>query len=137
MEIQPVKTHAPLASAPPAPGVAVSRQLGAPKPDPAAAAPDMTSAPAAARDVAPSDPNAPSPSTNVKELQEAIDKIEKVVQPVAQDLKFSIDEDTGKTVIKVIDTGTKEVIRQIPSEELIAIARALDKLQGLLVKQKV
>lgn len=133
MEIQPVTPPVQLASAQPSAGVAVGRQLNASKPD-AAATPDTASA--AALDVGRTDPPPPSPSSNVKELQDAIEKIEKVVQPVAQDLKFSIDEDTGKTVIKVIDTGTKEVIRQIPSEELIAIARALDKLQGLLVKQK-
>ena len=38
--------------------------------------------------------------------------------------------------MKVVDASTDEVIRQIPSEEIISIAKALDKLQGLLVEQK-
>ena len=47
-----------------------------------------------------------------------------------------MDDSTGKTVIKVVDSSTHELIRQIPSEEMLEIARALDRLQGLLVHQK-
>lgn len=36
----------------------------------------------------------------------------------------------------MIDRQTKEVLRQMPSEEALAIAHALDKLQGLMIKQK-
>lgn len=51
-------------------------------------------------------------------------------------LEFSMDDQTGKTIIKVVDTATNELIRQIPSEEMLEIARALDRLQGILVRQK-
>lgn len=74
----------------------------------------------------------PSPSA----LQQALDEVQSVIRPVAQDLQFSVEKDTGKTVVKIVDSATDEVIRQIPSEELIAISKALDKLQGLLVKQQ-
>ncbi len=47
-----------------------------------------------------------------------------------------MDDSTGKTVIKVVDSSTNELIRQIPSEEMLEIARALDRLQGLLIRQK-
>jgi flagellar protein FlaG len=59
-----------------------------------------------------------------------------VIKQTANSLQFSIDEDIGVTVVKVIDTESKKVIRQIPSEEVMDIAKALDKLQGLLVKQQ-
>ena len=49
-------------------------------------------------------------------------------------VQFSIDGD--KTIVKVIDTETNKVIRQIPSEEAIAIAKSLDKLQGMLINSK-
>lgn len=65
-----------------------------------------------------------------------MEDVRNAIAPVAQDLLFSIDEDTGKTIVKVVDASTDEVIRQIPSEEIISIAKALDKLQGLLVEQK-
>jgi flagellar protein FlaG len=69
-------------------------------------------------------------------LNEAIKSINEFVSPVASNsIQFSIDDDTGRTIVKVIDKETDEVIRQIPNEEVIAISKALDKLQGLLVKQ--
>lgn len=46
-----------------------------------------------------------------------------------------VDRDTGIQVIKVVDTKTDEVIRQIPSEEIIELAKTLDKLHGLLIHQ--
>jgi len=38
-------------------------------------------------------------------------------------------------VVKVVDKETKEVIRQMPSKEVVELAKALDKLQGLMIKQ--
>jgi flagellar protein FlaG len=55
---------------------------------------------------------------------------------MAQDLRFTIDKETGKTVVRIIDSTTDEVIRQIPSEEVLAISKAIDRMQGLLLKQK-
>jgi len=52
-------------------------------------------------------------------------------------LQFSIDKDIGKTIIKVVDSTTNEVIRQIPSEELVTLAKNMDKLEGMLFNQKV
>lgn len=80
---------------------------------------------------------AQSQPPSAAELSRALAEVQAVVKPVARDLLFSIDKDSGKTIVKIVDTSTDEVIRQIPSEELIAIAKALDKLQGLLVKQEV
>ena len=70
------------------------------------------------------------------ELQKALEEVEKAVAPMAQSLQFSLDKDSGKTVVKVMDTDTNEVIRQIPSEEVLAISKAVDKLKGLLLKQQ-
>ncbi|HNP26093.1 MAG TPA: flagellar protein FlaG [Nitrosomonas sp.] len=66
-------------------------------------------------------------------IEQAVEKIQETVNNIAQNLRFSIDEDTGKTVVKVMDAQTQEVIRQFPSEEAISIARTLDKIQGLLL----
>lgn len=74
---------------------------------------------------------------DAKQVQDAAGKVNDFVSKVASELKFSVDDDTGTTVVRIIDTSTQEVIRQIPSQELLEIAKSLDKLQGLLVKQKV
>lgn len=67
-----------------------------------------------------------------EQVEEAVQQIEQFTQTLSRNLKFSIDEETGKTVIKVVDTQTGEMIRQIPSEVAIKIASALGKIQGLL-----
>jgi flagellar protein FlaG len=56
---------------------------------------------------------------------------------MAQSLQFSLDKDSGKTVVKVMDTETNEVIRQIPTEEVLALSQAVDKFKGLLLRQEV
>ncbi len=62
-----------------------------------------------------------------EQIEETVAEIRRQVEPVDQNLLFTIDKDTGKTIVRLIDSTTKEILRQIPSEELIAIARALGK----------
>lgn len=71
------------------------------------------------------------------ELQSAVDKVQEFVSPKARGIEFSIDKESGTTVVKVVDRETDEIIRQIPSEEMLELAKALDQLQGILLKQKV
>ena len=70
-------------------------------------------------------------------LQSALSDVQSALSVVTNDLRFTIDDDTGRTVVKIVDKETDEVIKQIPSEEMLRIAKALDKLQGLLIKQEV
>lgn len=69
-------------------------------------------------------------------LTKAVDSINRFINPVASSIQFSIDETSGRTLVKVIDTDTNTVLRQFPSKEALAISQELDKLQGLLVKEK-
>lgn len=71
-----------------------------------------------------------------QELQKAVDSMNDFVRSLRNTLNFSIDKDTGRTIVKVIDQATDEVIKQIPSEEMLAISKAIDKLKGLLIEQK-
>jgi uncharacterized FlaG/YvyC family protein len=69
------------------------------------------------------------------ELNKAVSDINKSLQDRGQDLRFSIDSDSKRVVVKIIDQNTSQVLRQIPSEEALEISKSLDKLQGLLIKQ--
>jgi flagellar protein FlaG len=69
------------------------------------------------------------------QLDQAVSTINKTMQATSQNLEFSVDNDTRDVVVKVIDQQTKQVLRQIPSEEAIEISKSIDKLQGLLIKQ--
>ncbi|TSA49142.1 MAG: hypothetical protein D4R48_03980 [Nitrosomonadales bacterium] len=100
---------------------------------PTAKAPSSTSV----TNTSESNSGAPAQPASAAQVKGAVDKINRVVQTMAADLKFSVDEGTGIHVVQVIDQSSKEVIRQIPSEEVIHIANGLDQLQGLLIKHKV
>jgi flagellar protein FlaG len=73
---------------------------------------------------------------SMDELKDAIGKLNESMQAQSQSLEFSIDEDSKRTVVKVVDLATKEVVRQIPTEEALQIAKSLDKFTGLLIRQQ-
>ncbi len=70
-----------------------------------------------------------------QEVEAAAKSVREFVQPINSNLEFSVNDDTGQLVVKIIDRATKEVIRQMPSEEMLAIAKTLDSIKGLFVKQ--
>jgi flagellar protein FlaG len=71
------------------------------------------------------------------QLQTAVDIINKAIQQSNKNLQFTIDTDTKKSVVKLVDTETGDVIRQFPTEETIAISKAIERIQqGLLLRQK-
>ena len=70
-----------------------------------------------------------------EELDNALVSINKTLQERAPGLEFSVDDESKRAIVKVVDMETKEVIRQMPSREAIEIAKALDKLQSLMARQ--
>lgn len=51
-------------------------------------------------------------------------------------LKFSSDEETGKAVVALVDPVSGEVLRQMPSEEALEVAKAIGRFQGMLIDTK-
>ena len=77
----------------------------------------------------------PSPADMTAQVTQAIKSINKAMEANAQGLVFSIDE-SDHSIVKVVDQETGDVIRQLPSKEALEISQALEKAQGLLIKQK-
>lgn len=73
---------------------------------------------------------------SAEQLKNAVEQTNDFIKPFNGSLHFQIDKDTDTTVVKVLDVDTKEVIKQIPSEDMLNLAKALDQLKGLLVKQQ-
>ena len=71
-----------------------------------------------------------------KEVEDAVAKLNNSVQQRVQSLVFAIDDDSHRTIVKVIDLRTQEVLRQIPTREALEIAKAIDAFRGLLVDQE-
>ena len=91
-------------------------------------------APAAATDAGTSQD---STSEQSEKLKTAVQDIEKFVQSVKRNLEFSIDEESGKVIVKVIASDTGEVVRQLPSAEALKIADNLQNAHSLLFDAKV
>lgn len=67
-------------------------------------------------------------------LESVVSDLKALSQRAQPNLDFSIDEETGTFVVKVIDKDSGEVIRQLPTEEVLRIAEQLDEMRGLLFK---
>jgi flagellar protein FlaG len=73
----------------------------------------------------------------VAELENAVRDMNSAMHANQSNLAFSVDQDTQQTVVSVTDSQTGEVIKQFPSKEAIAIAKAIGNIQqGLLLKQR-
>lgn len=69
-------------------------------------------------------------------LQQLADKLTQAVGMSGQQVQFSVDDATGKTVLRVTDAESGAVLRQIPGDEALSMARILDRMQGVLIRQK-
>jgi flagellar protein FlaG len=62
--------------------------------------------------------------------------LQEFVSSMGRNLNFSIDETTGYNVVRVVNPDTGELIRQLPSEELLKISRDFQRLNNVLVSQR-
>jgi len=68
-----------------------------------------------------------------EQVQEAVSRINEYVQKSERTLDFQLDEDSGKTIIRVYDTNSAELIRQIPSELALELAQKLNDEEPTLL----
>ncbi len=79
-----------------------------------------------------------SAQLSVQEVQEVVQKANAALKVGNQsNLKFMLDNDSGKSIIQIIDQETQEILKQIPSVEMLKIAKAIEKMQGVLMSRKV
>ncbi|MDH5601804.1 MAG: flagellar protein FlaG [Gammaproteobacteria bacterium] len=75
-------------------------------------------------------------------LEKVVSQLNAYIQNTQRDVDFSVDDATGRVVVRVIDSESEEVIRQIPSEEMLAISRHLvesletEQPKGFLIELK-
>jgi flagellar protein FlaG len=69
-------------------------------------------------------------------VAKAAAQLQEFVNSMGRNLNFSIDETTGYNVVKVVNPDTGELIRQLPSEELLKISRDFQRLNNVLVSQR-
>ncbi|MBW8190814.1 flagellar protein FlaG [Neiella marina] len=67
------------------------------------------------------------------QLEIVVQQLQEFVQTLNRDIAFSVDKESGIDVIKVTNQETGELVRQIPSEEVLLLAARLSEATGLLV----
>ena len=77
-----------------------------------------------------------SAAADRKAIEDTVAKIREYIGPANSSLKIEIDPDTDGVVVKVLDDQSGELIRQIPSQEMIEIAKRLDAMQGIFVTKR-
>jgi len=77
------------------------------------------------------------PHQERKELEQAIQRLNEQIQRTSYNLTFSVDDASNHVVVKVMSADNGEVIRQIPNETVLRIAKNLEEIKGLLQDQKI
>jgi len=75
----------------------------------------------------------PSP----EEVEGLVEEVDSFLESLSIKLSFEMSEDTEEPVVKVVDSETGDVIRQIPPEVLMKLREKMQELQGILFDQKV
>lgn len=70
-----------------------------------------------------------------KNLQEAVSRLNDQMKSKGRDLNFSMDERINRTVITVKNMQTGEVVRQIPTEQVVQMAHSIEDMKGLLFNE--
>lgn len=76
------------------------------------------------------------PPAQTAQVKQEIEKEKEATLFAGASLEFSVDTDTNRIAVKVVDNETRELVRQIPMEEMLALAKAMNQLQGLLLRTK-
>ena len=94
---------------------------------------EASAAPAPAKAVAPGIAAAAAEPARA-EVEQAVERANRQIASLAPSLEFEIDPDTSAVVIRLVDRNDQSVLRQVPSPEMLAIARALERMQAMLVR---
>jgi len=72
-----------------------------------------------------------------EQLEKVAQELQEFVGELNRGLEFSVDKDSGRDVIKVIDKSSGDLVKQFPSEEVLTLVAKLSEMTGGLVDAKV
>ncbi|QKE63056.1 flagellar protein FlaG [Aquipseudomonas campi] len=73
-------------------------------------------------------------SISREQVETAVSTIQEFVQSARRNINFSLEDGSGRVVVKVTDATSGDIIRQIPSEEALQLAESLEEVRSLLFK---
>ena len=71
------------------------------------------------------------------DIKEAVAKLEKMVTQFNRRFEISVNEQINRIVVKVIDTDTDKVIKEIPPEEIQHLLAQIDEMMGLFINERI
>jgi flagellar protein FlaG len=78
----------------------------------------------------------PAPTPTREQVEQATARVKELLRGTTSRLEIEIDPDLHKVVIKILNGESGEIIRQIPSQELLDLAKHLEEPKGLLVRER-
>ena len=69
-----------------------------------------------------------------QQLEDTLASLQDATQALQRDLSFSLDDSSGQVIVKVTDSASGKIVRQMPTEEALRMLESLDELRGLLFK---
>lgn len=82
-------------------------------------------------------PAATAPAPTRQQVEQAVQQIQSYLSDTQRQLQFQVDSASGRTIVRVVNSETNELIRQIPSEEMLTLARAIQTSGGSVISQLV
>lgn len=80
-------------------------------------------------------PDTSKAEASPERVQEAISRIQSYLSASRRELQISVDEGSGRTVVRVVNPETQEVVRQIPTEEILKLAASLSASGGGILSE--
>ncbi|MBI3806641.1 MAG: flagellar protein FlaG [Nitrospirae bacterium] len=78
----------------------------------------------------------PAPTPTKEQVEQAADRVKDLLRGTTSRLEIEIDPDLHKVVVKILNGESGEIIRQIPAQELLDLAKNLEEPKGLLVRER-
>ncbi|MET3105560.1 flagellar protein FlaG [Oxalobacteraceae bacterium GrIS 2.11] len=78
-----------------------------------------------------------SQQPSLEQIKQAVKDINQSFSASGQGVQFTIDQESSRVIVNVVDQKTQEVIRQIPSKELLQLSHMLDQKLGKLIHHQV
>ncbi len=82
-------------------------------------------------------PEKATPAPTPQQIAQAVQQIQSYLNDSQRQLQFQVDADSGRTIVRVVNPETQEVIRQIPGEEMLKLARAIGANGGRIISDLV
>ena len=72
-----------------------------------------------------------------EDVKESVQDINDIVEKVKEDLAFKIHDKTERLMVQVVNRSTREVIKELPPEEMLDLSARIHEMVGLLIDEKV